>query len=56
MISCKNKFRRQFDFILQGQALEIVDTYSYLGVILVQWHYNGTANFNQNLKMKTKAI
>jgi hypothetical protein len=31
MISCKNKFRRQFDFILQGQVLEIVDTYSYLG-------------------------
>ena len=36
MIFCKNKFRRQFDFILQGQVLEIVDTYSYLGVILVQ--------------------
>ena len=39
MIFCKNKFRHQFDFILQGQALEIVDTYLYLGVI---FKYNGT--------------
>jgi len=39
MIFCKKKFRHNFDFTLQGQVLEIVDTYSFLGVI---FKYNGT--------------
>ena len=33
MIFCKEKFRHNFGFSSQGQVLEIVDTYSYLGVI-----------------------
>jgi hypothetical protein len=39
MIFCKKKFRHNFDFSLQGQFLEIVDIYSYLGAI---FKYNGT--------------
>ena len=38
-IFCKKKFQHNFGFSLQGQVLEIVDTYSYLGVI---FKYNST--------------
>ena len=34
MIFCKKKFWHNFDFTLQEQLLEIIDTYSYLGVYL----------------------
>jgi hypothetical protein len=39
MIFCKKKFRHNFGFSLQGQFLEIVAIYSYLGAI---FKYNGT--------------
>ena len=39
MIFCKRKSRQEFNFTLCGKVLEVVDTYSYLGVI---FKYNGT--------------
>ena len=39
MIFCKRKSKQDVHFTLQGEDLEIVDTYSYLGVI---FKYNGT--------------
>ena len=39
MIFSKRKCKREYNFTLQGEILEIVDMYSYLGVI---FKYNGT--------------
>ena len=33
MIFNKRKMKQNFDFILQGKNIEVVDTYSYLGLI-----------------------
>ena len=39
MVFCKRKSRQQYNFTFCGKVLEVVDTYSYLGVI---FKYNGT--------------
>ena len=39
MVFCKRKSRENFNFMIQGKVLEIVDTYAYLGVV---FKYNGT--------------
>ena len=39
IIFCKRKVKQDIYFTIQGQVLDIVDTYSYLGVI---FKYNGT--------------
>ena len=41
MIFSKRKIRNDFDFKLNGASLEIVDGYTYLGLLM---KYNGSYN------------
>ena len=45
MIFSKGKTRQKYEFKLQNKTLEIVDSYSYFGLIFI---YNG--NFNGTRK------